>query len=248
MGDTNAAQCCVYAVGMARLQFTNTKTQCRKRFLGTLVKTSNKLLSSSYVYSVLLALTSPFAVAQVNIQVPGSSVKVDASGVAITAPGVSVNAGTNATANSKNAARAVASTGGKCVNGTLSVKTGGVGDRKLGDLVCDLVVLENAAVGDLKVGSVKAKEMRVMVTGTGNVVIGSGSVDAASYSIAGTGDIIASGVKATSASVAIAGVGNAQVHADKALSTSISGTGDVLYKGTPSLSSNTSGIGSVRNM
>jgi Putative auto-transporter adhesin, head GIN domain len=198
------------------------------------MKQLNQLLSSS---CALVALVAGSALAQVNIQVPGTSVKVDGGNVSITAPGTQVNAGANATAGAK-AAKGVASTGGKCVNGTLSVKSGGVGDRKLGELVCDLVVLEN----------VKAKELRVMLTGTGNVAIGGGTADAATYSIAGTGDIMASGVKASSTSVAIAGVGNAQVHADKALSASISGTGDILYKGSPSLSSNTSGIGSVRNM
>ncbi|MGL4231733.1 MAG: GIN domain-containing protein [Casimicrobium sp.] len=184
--------------------------------------------------------------AQVNIQGGGSSVKVDGSGVSINAPGASVNAG--AAAGVKAGKGSVASTGGKCVNGTLSVKASGVGDRKLGALECDLVVIENAAVGDMTIGSVKAKELRATLSGTGNLLIGGGSAESATFSVAGTGDLKAAGLATGMSSVAIGGVGNVEVNAEKTLTTVISGTGDVLYRGNAKVSNKSNGVGEVKRM
>ncbi len=203
---------------------------------------------SAVLSALIAAVISVTAFAQVNIQGGGSSVKIDGSGVSITGGGAAVNLGaaTGAAATTKNGKNATNSTGGKCVNGVLSMKNAGVGDRKFGMLACDLVVLENAGVGDMIVASITAKEVRVILSGVGNWSVGDGKAEKATYELTGTGDIKADKLSSKMSNVTISGVGNASVNAADTLNTVITGTGDVRYVGKPGVSSNGNGIGEVK--
>jgi hypothetical protein len=199
------------------------------------------------IATCLSAFATALVSAQFTLPKIGTSVNIDKSGVSVNAAGVTVNS-SDLKAAAKKANRNVASTDGKCVDGTLSIKTSGVGDQKLGDLACNLVVVDNNAIGDLMIASVKAKEFVLTLSGTGNIVIDGGTVESADYLISGTGDLKAANLKAVGAVISIEGTGNADINAVKTLNTATAGTGDVRYNGSPSVSSNTTGKGNVSRM
>lgn len=100
--------------------------------------------------------------------------------------------------------------------------------------------------GDIRL-ALDAPEVRTSIHGSGSIQL-MGDTKILLAEIQGSGDIKAGDLKAEDVTVSVHGSGNTDVFASVKLKTTIQGSGDVRYRGTPQLSSETHGSGSVRKV
>ncbi|HMO38644.1 MAG TPA: head GIN domain-containing protein [Saprospiraceae bacterium] len=90
-----------------------------------------------------------------------------------------------------------------------------------------------------------AKDVGATISGSGNIYL-EGVADALDFVVSGSGDFRCFDLAANSARINISGSGSAEVHVSEALNVRISGSGNVRYKGTPSIvNTQISGSGKV---
>lgn len=122
-------------------------------------------------------------------------------------------------------------------NGSLSVKTDGTLSSELLDIFIN-------GSSDITL-SANTKELKLQITGAGNAKF-MGTTSQETISIQGTGQCDAAGLKSSDCKVNISGSGNALVQVTNTLDVRIRGTGRVEYSGSPKLSQNIAGMGSVQ--
>lgn len=88
--------------------------------------------------------------------------------------------------------------------------------------------------GDIDLKNVKATTVRTIVSGSGDVDI-KGSTQWATLTVNGSGDISAEKLTATEVVATVAGSGDITCYASKKLDAKVSGSGDIEYKGSPSV-------------
>lgn len=112
--------------------------------------------------------------------------------------------------------------------------------------VPQLKSLALVGTGDATVTNLQGKEFNLSILGTGNATI-AGSIDKVLVSIAGTGDAKLENLKVREANVTVTGTGDAQVNVSDRLTAAASGTGDIVYAGSPKIvkKSNT-GTGDIK--
>lgn len=122
----------------------------------------------------------------------------------------------------------------------------GSGDVKgTGPFRTDKLVLRTNGSGDMTF-EVQAGAVDVAIGGSGDMKL-SGTSDDVAVSIKGSGDVNARALKTSGAVVSISGSGDVTVNTDQRLVASISGSGNVMYDGSPSdLTRNVSGSGEIR--
>lgn len=108
-----------------------------------------------------------------------------------------------------------------------------------GDLDAENLQYTNVSVwvkgsGDINLKNVKATSVDVQVKGSGDVDI-KGSTQRAELLVSGSGDISADKLIATEVVATVAGSGDISCHAAKQLDAKVSGSGDIDYKGSPSI-------------
>lgn len=128
--------------------------------------------------------------------------------------------------------------------------------------------LDVVGSGDLSVSTLKQPKLHVAISGSGDVAIkslevdelnlalaGSGDLKAAGtatrqhIAIAGSGDVYARDLRGQDVVVKIAGSGDAHVWAERSIAASVAGSGDVMYRGSPTQKSiSTAGSGDVINI
>ncbi|WP_340066681.1 head GIN domain-containing protein [Ascidiimonas aurantiaca] len=102
-----------------------------------------------------------------------------------------------------------------------------------------------AGSGDIN-AHISTESMRVKMAGSGDIGL-KGDAAEAEYSLAGSGDIDAFDLKAQNVKVNISGSGDVNVHCDGVLKARIAGSGDVHYKGTPTMEdSKSAGSGKIK--
>lgn len=106
--------------------------------------------------------------------------------------------------------------------------------------------LNIAGSGDIKISKVKADHIDANISGSGDIVLSGKSVGKElDIDIAGSGDVIAYQYETESAFIRIAGSGDCEVNVNNYLDVKIFGSGDVSYKGEPSVKTSISGSGKV---
>lgn len=100
--------------------------------------------------------------------------------------------------------------------------------------------------GDAIVTNLQGKEFNLNIVGTGDATV-SGSIDKVLVSLSGTGDAKLDNLKVRDANINVTGTGDAQVNVSGILTASASGTGDIVYLGSPKIvrKSNT-GTGDIK--
>lgn len=88
--------------------------------------------------------------------------------------------------------------------------------------------------GDIDLKNVKATTVRTIVSGSGDVDI-KGSTKWATLTVNGSGDISAEKLTADEVVATVAGSGDITCYASKKLDAKVSGSGDIEYKGSPSV-------------
>ncbi len=110
----------------------------------------------------------------------------------------------------------------------------------------DHLILTIAGSGDISIPELKAKNIKGEIFGSGNMSL-SGVTEKIYIEIAGSGDAYCESLEASSVKVEISGSGDCSVMANDDLYVYITGSGDVLYKGSPSnYHTSVSGSGKVK--
>lgn len=101
--------------------------------------------------------------------------------------------------------------------------------------------------GNITMDSLQTTNVEMKISGSGNIKLaGTQIASSQKIKISGSGDINTLNLPANECDVTISGSGKAQVWAISKLNADISGSGDVIYKGNPIITSSTSGSGDVR--
>ncbi|MBC7881027.1 MAG: DUF2807 domain-containing protein [Anaerolineae bacterium] len=106
--------------------------------------------------------------------------------------------------------------------------------------------LSLVGTGDATVTNLQGKEFDLSLIGTGDATI-TGSIDKVLVSLTGTGDANLNNLKVRDANVSVTGTGDAKVNVSGVLTAAGSGTGDIVYMGSPKIvrKSNT-GTGDIK--
>ena len=105
----------------------------------------------------------------------------------------------------------------------------------------DSLLVEGAASADM---TLDVDTLDVEIEGAGNVTL-TGTANTLNVVIEGAGNIRAFDMVARDVVINLEGAGNADVHATDTLNASISGVGRIRYDGSPTVTRNISGLGTV---
>jgi len=116
-----------------------------------------------------------------------------------------------------------------------------------GEIASRILDVNLSGSGDVKLTELKVEKLSATISGSGNINL-TGKQNAAEFKavISGSGNIKATGFPAENVDVKIVGAGNSWVNAVKVLYVRIAGSGNVTYKGNPSVDSSIAGSGKVK--
>jgi len=125
-----------------------------------------------------------------------------------------------------------------------SIKLLGSGDFTCADFQIDGVEITVQGSGDLRIDGLRAAAVSVIVQGSGDVHL-SGVAPRQRYVVAGSGNLDAGELAGHDVEVGVTGSGGTQVWVTQALAVDIAGSGDVHYRGRPSIRKSLSGAGKL---
>ncbi|MBO3116323.1 DUF2807 domain-containing protein [Winogradskyella sp. DF17] len=127
------------------------------------------------------------------------------------------------------------------------VALAGSGDiNNSGSLDSDDLEVALAGSGDINL-NISSSNTKVKIAGSGDIEL-KGNSNALSIAVAGSGDFDGSNLKSVNVDAAISGSGTAKVNCSGALKGRVSGSGDIIYKGTPKTKdTKVSGSGSIKS-
>jgi hypothetical protein len=136
-----------------------------------------------------------------------------------------------------------------CSRNLKEVKITGSGDITLkGEVNAKNFDLSISGSGSLFVDSLVCKDIEAKITGSGNAKL-IGVSSSASFKVTGSGDIQAYNFYVENAKCTVTGSGDIQTNVYKKLEAQVTGSGDILYRGTPeTVNSKITGSGSVRQV
>lgn len=129
---------------------------------------------------------------------------------------------------------------GLTISGSGSIISEGGIDSRILDLTL-------SGSGDLKLTDLKAEKVSAVLSGSGNINL-SGKQNTAEFkaAISGSGNVRAIDFPADKVDVKISGSGNCWVNSVKNLVVHLAGSGNVNYRGNPSVDSSIAGTGNVK--
>lgn len=98
----------------------------------------------------------------------------------------------------------------------------------------DSLDISIAGSGNIGIANVETEHINARITGSGNISLG-GQVKQQIVVISGSGTYLANDLQSDETGVRISGSGNVEIAVNSVLDVSISGSGDVVYSGTPQL-------------
>lgn len=101
-----------------------------------------------------------------------------------------------------------------------------------------------AGAGSIDVSGISGTNLELTLGGSGDITA-NGNVDDLIARINGSGNLALGDLKARKGRVAIDGVGDIEVSVKDELFAEISGTGEIVYRGTPTVKTKISGVGDV---
>jgi hypothetical protein len=148
----------------------------------------------------------------------------------------------------------------KCINGNddidiyvtmpelLKLDISGSGDIvSKNNFIAPNLEINISGSGNITMDSLQTNNYEMNISGSGNIKLaGTQIASTQKTKISGSGDINTLNLPTNDCTITISGSGKAQVWAINKLNSDISGSGDVIYKGNPIVTSSTSGSGDVR--
>lgn len=123
----------------------------------------------------------------------------------------------------------------------LNINLTGSGDVKVGNTTCRHLNISLTGTGDVQLGKVSSESTEISIVGAGDVSL-KGTTYEAVYSVSGSGDINAKNYKAHNVSARIIGSGDITCYAEEHLEARVSGSGEIGYKGFPTLDASKKGV------
>jgi len=125
------------------------------------------------------------------------------------------------------------------------VRISGSGDTGISTLETGECEVSVSGSGDVTVDRLDAARVGVTITGSGDVEVSGGETEVQRITISGSGDYEARRLESAEAEVVVNGSGSADLHVRDVLAVKIRGSGDVRYRGRPSVRSTVTGSGDV---
>ena len=123
----------------------------------------------------------------------------------------------------------------------------GVGDITIPDLTATEIDISLSGVGDIDISNLDVTTLDVLINGVGNVLI-EGQVENQSVELISLGDYEAENLVSTTADVDISSIGSATVQVSTTLNAHVTGSGSVLYIGSPVVNRTGNGTGNVMQL
>lgn len=130
----------------------------------------------------------------------------------------------------------------------LDAAINGAGEFEFGALQSEKFHLKINGAGDVSVEEGEFDEFSATINGAGNIDIEKGSTTTSEVKLVGSGDFSGIGLTSSKTEVKVVGAGKARVHATDSLDVAITGSGDVVYDGSPKISSRVSGSGKIASL
>ena len=116
-----------------------------------------------------------------------------------------------------------------------------------GNIESRILNLTLSGSGEIKLGGIMADKVSLTLSGSGNVQLtGQQNVPEFKAVVSGSGNVKAIDLPVSQVDVKIAGSGNVWVHAIDRLKAVVVGSGDVIYRGNPSVETSIAGSGNVK--
>lgn len=126
-----------------------------------------------------------------------------------------------------------------------SLEMRGSNHAQIGNLDSPLLALQLAGSGEVLLQRLAAREFELDIGGSGKVAVEAGTVEAQRVVIGGAGDYQAPGLASRQAEVSVRGSGGARIAVSERLVARVAGSGEIVYRGNPSVSRQVSGAGSI---
>jgi hypothetical protein len=131
------------------------------------------------------------------------------------------------------------------VTGLDTIQITSAGNIEAPDLVAEEFSLTISSAGDLKMGELNADTLEVDIGSTGNLDIAGGEVKSQNITIGSTGNYAAQDLASDEAEVRLRSTGSATIWVRDQLQANLSSSGDLRYRGDPTVDATTSSTGEV---
>lgn len=119
---------------------------------------------------------------------------------------------------------------------TLHTEVAGSGDIRIANADAAFLTLQVAGGGIIHAEGMEVQEANVQIAGSGKIFL-KGSASKAKYAVAGSGEIHADGMKVKNVNAQMVGSGKIECHAVDKLYTKTLGGGEIIYSGSPAVTS-----------
>ena len=126
-----------------------------------------------------------------------------------------------------------------------SVTISSSGNLDMGDITTDRLTVGISSSGNVMIGILNAEALEVNITSSGNLDIAGGQVAEQNVSISSSGNYRAEDLESTEADVRLSSSGSATIWVSDSLRAVLSSSGDLRYRGNPTVEANTSSSGDV---
>jgi hypothetical protein len=126
-----------------------------------------------------------------------------------------------------------------------STKISSSGDLEMGDLEADSLTVRISSSGDVTMGVLDANTLEVDISSSGNLTIASGQVKTQNITISSSGNYTAQDLESDEAVVRLSSSGSATIWVQDHLKANLSSSGDLRYRGNPTLDATTNSSGDV---
>ena len=126
-----------------------------------------------------------------------------------------------------------------------SISISSSGDLEMGDLETDRLTVNISSSGDMSMGELNADTLEVNISSSGNLTIAGGQVEMQNIGISSSGNYTAQDLESEEADVRLSSSGSATIWVQDSLEANLSSSGDLRYRGNPSVNSHTSSSGDV---
>ena len=131
------------------------------------------------------------------------------------------------------------------VTGLDTIEISSAGNIEAPDLEAEEFSITISSAGDLEMGELNADTLEIDIGSTGNLDIAGGKVKSQDISIGSTGNYTAQGLASDEADVRLSSTGSATIWVRDNLKANLSSSGDVRYRGDPTVDATTSSTGEV---
>jgi hypothetical protein len=129
-----------------------------------------------------------------------------------------------------------------------SISISSTGNLKMGDLEADTLTVKISSTGDVTMGMLNANTLDISISSTGNLDIAGGEVRTQNITISSSGKYRAQDLASDEAEVRLNSSGSATIWVRNHLKADLNSSGDLRYRGNPTVDSSTSSSGDVKQI